>query len=174
MKLVDFVVVVFTTNVLCLGNAPLMFPLLRRGLVVDRSIVTDDQLLYAYAVARVTPGQANLYVASLGYMIDGMVGALLAILAVMAPSYLMVPLLGGYERFRKSRAIQGFIRGLTAMSVGLIFASTVDIGRSSLLGLVAWLVFLLTLVLNQLLRWNPFLSLAAASIVGLLLHALTS
>jgi chromate transporter len=174
MKMLEFLVVIFTANVLALGNAPLMFPLLRRSLVVDRPLLTDDQLLYAYAVARVTPGQANLYVASLGYMVAGLAGAVLAIIAVAGPSYIMVPMLQSYERFRTSREIQGAIRGLTAVSVGLIFASTVEVARDSVTGVVAGMVFLLAFVLNQFLRWNPFLSLGVGSAVGFALHLLAA
>ena len=65
-----------------------------------------------------TPGQNNLYLASVGYMIYGWLGAMAAIVAIQVPGYLVLPVLKGYERVRDQRAVQGFIRGLTAFRLG--------------------------------------------------------
>ncbi len=124
----------------------------------------------AFAIARVTPGQANVYVAAIGYMLFGLPGALLTTLAILMPAYLMLLLLHGYERFRDNRSVQNFTRGLTSTSVGLIFAATVQIGRGTLTNTTAWIVFALTLVLVYLLKWNTLVGLAVACVVGLLLN----
>ena len=45
-------------------------------------VLSNDQLLFAFAIARVTPGQANLYVASIAYMMFGLLGATLSMVAL--------------------------------------------------------------------------------------------
>ena len=116
-----------------------------------------------------TPGQTNLYVASLGYMLFGLAGAFLAVVALILPAYAILPLVHGYERWSRRPLVRNFIRGLTSASVGLIFAATVAIGRQALVHPVAWVVLVLTGVLTYLLRWPPLLSLLAASGAGTLL-----
>ena len=132
MSLLGLVTLVLGFNLLTFGNGPVMVPLLQRHLVEQGGILSLDQFLYAYALGRATPGQANLYVAALGYMTYGWAGALATIAAIQLPGYLMLPLVRGYERFRDVRAVRGFTRGLTAVSVSLMLSVTWDIGRQTL------------------------------------------
>jgi chromate transporter len=131
--------------------------------------MTVDQLLYAFTIARVTPGQANFYVASIGYMLYGMPGAIVATFAIILPGYIMIPLMHGLAHWRESRWIKGFTQGLTVTSVGLILAAVIQIARGALTQPIAWVVLLATLVMTQLLKWNIFVALAVASCLGLLL-----
>ena len=156
-------------NIMTFGNGPVMIPLLQTHLVEGARVLTEDQLLYAFTIARVTPGQANFYVASIGYMLYGMPGAIVATLAIVLPGYIMIPLLYGFEHLRDSRWIDGFTKGLTVTSVGLILAAVIQIARSTLTQPIAWVVLIAMLLMTQLLRWNIFVALAMASCLGLLL-----
>ena len=140
------------------------------GRMVERSgVLTEDQLLYAFTIARVTPGQANFYVASIGYMLYGIPGAIVATLAIVLPGYIMIPLMHGYEHLRESLWIKGFTKGLTVASVGLILAAVVQIARGTLTQPIAWIILVATLIMTQLFRWNVLVTLASASCLGLLL-----
>ena len=156
-------------NLMTFGNGPVMIPLLQTHLVEGARVLTQDQLLYAFTIARVTPGQANFYVVSIGYMLYGITGAIVATLAIILPGYIMIPLLHGYEHLRDSRWINGFTKGLTVTSVGLILAAVVQIARAELTQPIAWVVLLATLVMTQLLKWNILVALVAVTCLGLLL-----
>lgn len=169
MSLLELTALIFTFNVMTFGNGPVMIPLLQTSLVEERGVLTIDQLLYAFTIARITPGQANVYVAAIGYMLFGLPGAVLTTLAIMLPGYVMIPLLHGYERLRTLDPVKSFTRGLTSASVGLIFAATLRIGQGTLNNPAAWIVFLLSIVLLSVLKWHPIISILVASAVGLLL-----
>jgi chromate transporter len=169
MSLWKLALLIALFNLMTFGNGPVMIPLLQTQLVDGSGVLTQDQLLYAFTIARITPGQANLYVASIGYMLYGMPGAVLSTLAIMLPGYVMIPLLRGYEHLRHSPWIKGFTKGLTVTSVGLILAAVIQIARGALTQPIAWVVLLATLVMTQLLKWNALAALAAASLLGLLL-----
>ena len=156
-------------NLMTFGNGPVMVPLLQTSLVEDAGVLTQDQLLYAFTIARVTPGQANSYVASAGYMLHGIPGAILTTLIIMLPGYLMLAAMKGFERFRHSARVRGFTKGITATSVGLILAAVIQIGDSTLIEPVAWVVFAATLAMIQLFKWNVFVALGAATALGLAL-----
>lgn len=166
MSLLELCAVVFTANALTFGNGPAMVPLLQANLVDRRGVLSTDQLLYAFTIARVTPGQANTYVAAIGYMLYGLPGALATTAAIQLPGYLMLPLLWGSQRLRAVRLVPAFTRGLTVASVGLIFAATLSIGRSTLTGWVSVAVFAAALAMTQLLRWNPLVVLAVSTLLG--------
>jgi chromate transport protein ChrA len=129
------------------GNGPVMIPLLQTNLVGGSGVLTQNQLIYAFTIARVTPGQADLYVASIGYMLYEMPSAVLTTLAIMLR----------------------FTRGLTVTSVGLILAAVVQIARGALTQPIAGVVFFATLMMTQILKWNVLMALAVAGCLGLLL-----
>ena len=166
MTLARLLLLLFTANLLTFGSGRTMIPILERSLVQDSGALSLDQFLFAFAIGRVTPGPANLYVAAIAYMLHGLPGALLAAGAVVAPGFLIVPLHAGYRRVARSGAVRGFGRGLTAGSVGLLVASSIDIGRSALTSPAAAAICIFTLFLLHVLRWNPLLCLAAAAAVG--------
>ena len=116
MSLLELCGLVFTYNAMTFGNGPAMVPLLQGGLVERRGVLGADQLLYAFTITRVTPGQANTYVAAVGYLLHGLVGAPACTAAILLPGYLMLPLLWGYRRFGAARLVPAFTRGLTVAS----------------------------------------------------------
>ena len=172
MSLLELCAVMFLYNAMTFGNGPVMVPLLQADLVDRRGVLSTDQLLYAFTIARVTPGQANTYVAAIGYMLYGLVGALATTAAILLPGYLMLPLLWGYERVKAVRLVPSFTRGLTVASVGLIFAAALSIGRATLTGWVSLVVFAAALALAQLLQWNPLLVLGVSALLGISARAL--
>jgi len=174
MSLPNLILQIFTFNLLTFGNGPTMIPLLQTALVDKAQVLTIDQLLYAFAIARVTPGQANVYVASIGYFLYGWIGAILAALAIQLPGYVMLPFMKFYERMRSTTWIGNFTHGLTVASVGIIFSATLSIGLRTLSGPITWIVFVVTLGMIVLLKWNQMLSLFLASLLGILLKLLLS
>jgi chromate transporter len=166
MSLLALITMILGYNLLTFGSGPVMVPLLQRHLVQDTGILTLDQFLYCYAIGRVTPGQANLYTAAIGYMIYGWLGALAAVAAIQLPGYLVLPVVKGYERFRDVRAVRGFTRGLTAVSVSLMFSVVWQIGRESLTDPITWAAFAVTLGLIIVRRWNALAAMAAAVLAG--------
>jgi chromate transporter len=166
VSLLELCALVFAYNAATFGNGPGMVPLLQDELVERRGVLGAEELLYAFTIARVTPGQANTYVAAVGYLLHGLLGALACTAAILLPGYLMLPLLWGYRRLAAVRLVPAFTRGLTVASVGLIFAATIDIGRRTLTGWVSVAVFAAALAMAQALRWNPLVVLAVSAVVG--------
>jgi chromate transporter len=172
MSLPHLIALIFTFNLLTFGNGPSMVPLLQAELVDKAGVLTIDQLLYAFAIARITPGQANVYVASICYFLFGILGAVLAVLAIQLPGYVMLPFMKIYERMRSTAWVSDFTRGLTVASVGLIFSATLSIGTKTLTAPVTWAVFAAALLMMIVLKWNQMLSLLLASLLGILLKLL--
>lgn len=172
MPLGRLLVLLFTANLATFGSGIATVPILEHTLVRETGALTLDQFLFAFTVGRITPGPANLYVAGIGYMVHGLPGALLAAAVVMLPGLMIVLLSAGYRRLEHLSAVRGFSRGLSAAVVGVMIATAVDIGRSSLVSATAVLVCALTLALLYRLRWNPLLAVIVGAASGLLLIAL--
>lgn len=148
------------------GNGTVMAAVLQRSFVQDARVLTNDQLLFAFALARVTPGQSNLYIASIGYMMFGWAGSILSMLAIILPSYLMLPMLGGYQRLRTLSAVPRFTRGLASTAVGILMATTWNLSKDSLDPPVTWVVLTVALGLMIFTRLPTIVSLALATALG--------
>lgn len=174
MNFPQLILVILTYNLLAFGNGSALLALLQHRLVQDAGILNLNQFLYAYALGRVTPGQNNLYLASIGYMIYGWLGALAAIAAIQVPGYLVLPVLNVYQRVQSWRSVKGAIRGLTAASVGLMFTVALNIGHAALVGPVPWIVFVTTLALIFWARRGLLLGMVGAAGLGVALKLITA
>ncbi len=169
MSLLVLLALIFFFNVLTFGNGPAMIPMLQADLVDRTGVLSIEQLLFAFAIARVTPGQANVYVASIGYFLFGVSGAVLATLAIQLPGYLMLLFMRVYESMRSHSWVGRFTRGLTVASVGLILSAVLLMGRKTLVEPISATVFALALLMMVVLKWNQMLSLLLASASGIVL-----
>jgi chromate transporter len=161
-------------NVLAFGNGTVMAAVLQNAFVQQAHALSNEQLLYAFALARVTPGQANLYVASIGYMMFGLPGAGLSMVVIVLPSYLMIPLLRSYEFVRGNRAVHGLTRGLASTAVGLLLTTTWNLSKDSLNAPVTWIVLCVALALMLFTRLPTLVSLLLATGVGIVLVFVSS
>jgi chromate transporter len=156
-------------NMLTFGNGSVMAALLQNAFVQQAHALSNEQLLYAFALARVTPGQTNLYVASIAYMMFGLPGAVLSMVVIAVPSYLMLPLMRGYEFVRGVSQVRGLTRGLASTAVGLLLATTWNLSKDSLSAPVTWIVLAVALGLMVFTRLPILVSLLAATGVGIVL-----
>ena len=97
------------------GNLPIVHQdLLSRGWATDR------QFAESLAIGQISPGPTGLWVISLGYLVGGLRGAALTLVAIALPPLLVLVLVHGlYRRWGHHPATQGFVRGLGLAVVGI-------------------------------------------------------
>jgi len=96
------------------GNLPSLYEdLLARGWA------DDTQFAEALAIGQLSPGPSGLWVISLGYLTDGLRGALLAALAICLPPLAVLALMAIYRRVGDHPAVEGFMRGLGLAVAGV-------------------------------------------------------
>src|SRR5437016_1680911 len=84
-------------------------PLLRADLVAP-GIATDDQVIQAIAIGRISTGPNGLYIVSLGYLVAGVVGATMALLAASLPPLVIVPITAAARRWLVATPVAGRAR----------------------------------------------------------------
>ncbi len=121
--------VALKVGALSYGGGFVIIPLMQHDAVVTYHWMTNSQFLDAVALGQVTPGPVVLTVAAVGYAAAGLGGALLAVAVAFTPSFVFV-LAGAkhFDRLRGNRAIQAFLTGAGAASIGAIIGSAVPLG----------------------------------------------
>ena len=162
---------------LVFGGGHVVLPLLQAE-VVPRGWVSNDAFLAGYGAAQAVPGPLFTFAAYLGAVMgpppNGWVGALLCVVAVFLPSFLLViGALPFWEDLRSRPAAQAALKGVNAAVVGLLLAAlyhpvwTAGITRAADFALAAaaflllfmwktppWLVVILCAVGGAVIAWR--------------------
>lgn len=98
---------------------------------------TEADILNLIAVSESTPGAIGINMATyVGYITMGVGGGILATLALVCPSIIVIVLVSkALEKFKGSSAVKGIFRGLRPASTGLIAAAGLGVAKLALLHL---------------------------------------
>ena len=107
-------------------------PEIREELVVERHWISDDQLNQSIVISRTTPGPVGVYVVSVGYMADGVPGAIAGWIAMAAPSLAVILLVGYFGRRAQHPRIRSMLQCVVLASAALLVLAAVPIGRDAL------------------------------------------
>ena len=118
----------FLIGLFAIGGGMATLPFLR-DLGARTQWFTAEQLIDMIAVSESTPGPIGINMATyVGYTTGGVPGSILATLAMVLPSLLIVTLIAKVlETYRESRLVQSVFYGIRPASVGLITAAALSI-----------------------------------------------
>ena len=108
------------------GGAYGAIPLIR-DVVLSYGWITDETLAYMIAVAESTPGPIMINLATyVGSSQAGIVGSILATLAVVLPSFIVILVLtAALKTALKNKYVQAVIRGMKPCIIGIVLATGV-------------------------------------------------
>ena len=108
---------------LVFGGGHVVLPLLQAE-VVPSGWVNNDAFLAGYGAAQAVPGPLFTFSAYLGAVIGGWKTAVLCLVAIFLPSFLLlVGILPFWEGLRRRKTAQAVLRGVNAAVVGLLLAA---------------------------------------------------
>jgi chromate transporter len=156
-------------SLLSIGGGNSVLPEMHRQSVGEYQWLTDSQFADIFAISQAAPGPSILIVTLIGYKAAGVLGGLLATIAVIVPAAILVYLVSFFwEHAQKSPLRHAIEKGFAPLTVGLVLASAYVMGKSTdhdwraylLTGLCA-LVFIFT-------KTNPLVVVGIAGLIGFL------
>lgn len=117
----------YRAGALVFGGGHVVLPLLEAE-VVQPCWVTQDAFLAGYGAAQAVPGPLFTFAAYLGTVLgpepNGVVGSVIALLAVFLPGFLiLIGVLPFWDRFRSMARAQSLMQGANAAVVGILGAA---------------------------------------------------
>lgn len=161
----------YRIGALVFGGGHVVLPLLQSQ-VVASGWISDPLFMTGYASAQAVPGPLFSVAAFIGSAIDGWPGAMICLVAIFLPGFLLViGVLPFWQTLRHRRDIQAALGGVNAAVVGVLAAALYHpLWTSSVTGLPELLAVLLALVLLHSGRLPPWaLVLLGAALGGWLL-----
>jgi len=137
------------------GGASIIADLERQSVSVNHWM-TAGQFLDLFAISRAAPGPGSLLVSLIGFQVDGIVGAIVASLAIFVPTSAILYVLARiWRHYRDANWQQAVERGLAPVAAGLILAGVYSIFRIAEGGIMAWIVAIAAFAALRWLRFNP-------------------
>lgn len=154
-------------SLFAVGGANSAIPEMHRAAVDVNHWLTDKQFTDVYAIAQLSPGPNVLIVTLIGYSVAGILGALVATLAMCVPTAVLALIVSRFlTRSSRSRWPSIIQAALVPLSIGLMGASGFILARTSDRTVVAALVTVGAAVLASVTKLNPLWMLVAGGCLG--------
>src|SRR5438105_1161652 len=115
------------------GSGLAIVPFLREGIVHQHHWLTERQFVDAVAMGLITPGPVVISATFIGYLVGGLLGAVIATVAIFIPIYLGVVIPSRwFIRHRDNPQVQAFVRGATAAAAGAIAGAVVVLAKDAI------------------------------------------
>lgn len=130
--------------------------------------MSERQFADTFAMAQAAPGPNVMIVALIGFHIAGVMGALVATLAMCGPTAVLAVFFGRtWERFKDAPWKVAVQSALVPVSAGLIAATALVVGQAALHDWIGLLIAAATAAVAIFTRWNPLWMFAIAGALGL-------
>jgi chromate transporter len=154
-------------SLFAVGGANSAIPEMHRVAVDVNHWLTDKQFTDVYAIAQLSPGPNVLIVTLIGYSVAGLLGALVATLAMCVPTAVLALIVSRFlTRSSQSRWPSIIQAALVPLSIGLMGASGFILARASDQTVVAFLVTVGAAVLASVTKLNPLWMLVVGGCLG--------
>ncbi len=154
-------------SLFAVGGANAAIPEIHRIAVDVRHWMTDTQFADVFAISQLSPGPNVLIVTLIGYQVAGIVGALVATLAMCGPTAMLAYCVSRFlTRSSRSRWPAIIQAALVPLSIGLMSASGLILAVTSDRSWMAVLITAVAAVLAFATRLNPLWMLLAGGCFG--------
>jgi chromate transporter len=163
----------FKTGLLVFGSGLVIVPFLKTYVVDQYHWLGNREFLDSVAIGMISPGPVVISATFVGFLLNGIPGAVAATVGIFAPAVLFTvlatPLL---LRRAKNRRLQGFVRGITVAVVGVLVGTTYLVARTAIGDLLTVSVAVLALIVLFLWKIPEPLIVGAGALIGLLAYPL--
>lgn len=159
-------------SLLCIGGGLGVIPEMERQAVSVHQWVSAREFVDGYTLSQLTPGPNMLVVVFVGYRAHGLVGALLAGLAMFLPTSILTVLVSHHwQQWREQPWAVTVERALLPIGIGLMAGGVYTLARSAVHDAPTAALALVTAGVVALDRIPPVIVVLAAGVLGWLVGA---
>lgn len=161
----------FRTGLLVFGSGLVIVPFLKTYVVDQYHWLGNREFLDSVAIGMISPGPVVISATFVGYLLNGIPGAVAASIGIFAPAVLFTvlatPLL---LRYAGNARLRGFIRGITVAVVGVLVGTTYLVAKTAIGDVLTVALGAVALLILTLWKIPEPLIVAAGALVGLLAY----
>lgn len=149
------------------GGGHVVLPMLEREVEI-----APDVFLAGYGAAQAVPGPLFTLAGYLGQLTAGIPGAIVAVIAMFLPSFLLViGTLPFWSYIRSKKGIQAALKGVNAAVVGILLAALYDpVFTSAVTSTLDFIIVLITFTLLVVYKWAPIKVVLVSILLGVIVQ----
>jgi chromate transporter len=162
----------FRIGLFTLGGGYVMVPLIEREMVNKKKWIAEDEIVDIIAITQSIPGALATNMSALvGYRIAKVKGAIVSVLGVILPSFIIIVLIAMFfTQFKDLEVVQDSFLGIRSVVAGLIAAASIRILKKAAVDIYTSTIVVATVVLLILTDIEPVFIIIGGLVFGLLTY----
>lgn len=149
-----------------------MLPLMKETVIDNHKWLTNAEFIDILAISEMTPGPIAINMATfLGYRVSGVLGSIVATIAVILPSFIVMSLIFYFvNRFKNSPYSDYFFRGIRPIVLGLIASAAISVAMDAYIDMKSVLISILIFYLVAFKKFNAIYAILLAGLIGVVVY----
>lgn len=163
-------VIVFKVGLFTFGGGYAMLPILQQEFVDKHKWVSEKEMLDIIVLSESLPGAIAVdAVIMLGYRVQGTIGGVVAAIAVVMPSFIVLTIVTMlYSTIDEQSKIWLFIKGVRAGIIGMMIAVVAKLFKTAVSDWFTALVFIIAFSLAMFTKLHLIIIVIMGGLIGLL------
>lgn len=171
-KIVEMFLSFFKIGAFTFGGGYAMIPLIEAEIVDKKKWINKEEFLDILVISQSFPGalavNCSIFV---GYKMGGIIGAILALLGTILPSFFIILIIVAYfMQFRNNHYVDLAFKGIAAAVPMLVLVAVLSLSKSLSKSYFNIIMILLTIFCIVLLKLNPVIVILFSGLCGYLLY----
>ena len=172
MKLLQLFISFLKIGAFSFGGGYAMLPLIKKEIIEVHGWLTIKEFIDILGVVEMTPGPVAINSATfLGYEVAGVLGSIVATIAVVLPSIVIILLIAHFlSKFRESPYVDSAFRGIRPVVLGLITSAAVTVAKDAFIDIKGIMLGLILFYFISFKKLHPIPVIIIAGIAGALIY----
>lgn len=169
--LLDLFWVFFKIGPITFGGGYAMIPLIEREVVDKKKWIKTEEVSDMFALSGTAPGAIAVNAATfIGYHIAGVLGAIVAMIGVLLPTFIIVVVLSiVLVSFQGNPHVEAAFLGIRAAVVALITYAGIKIAKTSIFDKSTFILAAVMVVMMLVFHWHPILVIFVGALLGIII-----
>lgn len=169
-KIWEMFIAFFKIGAFTFGGGYAMIPLIEEEVVNRKKWLTKEEFVDILVVSQSFPGALAVNCSIfLGYKISGFIGALMALLAVVLPSFLIIIIIASFfMQFRNNYYVNAAFKGITAAVPMLVLIGAISLGKGLERNIRTLMTIIVALIALEVVNVHPVIVILASAVYGII------
>lgn len=168
-KLIEMFISIFKIGAFTFGGGYAMIPLIEQEIVNNKKWMSKDEFMDILVISQSFPGALAVNCSTfVGYKIAGPIGGIVAILAVILPSFFIIITVAiFFIQFRNNVYVNKVFNGINAAVPVLVLIAVVSLSKGVKKNYANLLVMVTSLILLTIFNINPVIVILLGALYGI-------
>ncbi len=168
---IDIFISFFKISAFTFGGGTAMLPILKGEIVNKNNWLSEDDLIDLFATSQIIPGVIFINVACLvGIRIAGVIGAIIATVAVLIPTLICVGVLTVFINYINKDTLDNIFKGIISGVSAIILVSALELFKKYIKSFITFITFFISFILVEILHIKIYYVLLLGIIIGLIYY----